>query len=123
MAYDRSMRQHATGQGRAGTGRRLPVFALVLLNASAGAMDKHDEGKRFEPGPPANSIREAPRANAGTPTDRIVRDIERKYGAKVLKDPKERDVKGRKVIVLTLIDDKKGRVWEVRVDAETGEEL
>ena len=122
MAYDRRMRQHATGLGRAGTGRRLPVFALVLLSASAGAMEKPDGNKGFEAGPPANSIREPPRA-AGESKDRDVRDLERKYGAKVLKGPKEREIDGRKVLVLTLIDDKKGRVWEVRVDPQTGEEL
>jgi NitT/TauT family transport system substrate-binding protein len=32
-------------------------------------------------------------------------------------------LKGRKVLVLTLLDDKKGRVFEVRVDVETGKEL
>lgn len=123
MAYDRRMRQHATGLGRAGTGRRLPVFALVLLSASAGAMDKRDGNKGFDPGPPANSMRAPPRTMAGESKDRVVRDLEKKYGAKVLKGPKEREINGRKVLVLTLIDDKKGRVWEVRVDAQTGEEL
>jgi hypothetical protein len=122
MAYDRRMRQHATGLGRALTGRRLPVFALVLLSASAGAMEKPDGNKGFETGPPTKSIRETPRA-AGESKDRIVRDLERKYSAKVLKGPKEREIDGRKVLVFTLLVDKEGRVKEVQVDAETGKEL
>ena len=36
----------------------------------------------------------------------IVRNLERKYSAKVLKGPKEVEIEGRKVLVFTLIDDK-----------------
>jgi hypothetical protein len=69
------------------------------------------------------AIRPPPRAMAQKSTDRIVRDIERKHKAKVVKDPEEREIDGRRVLVLRLLDDKKGKIWEVRVDAETGKEL
>jgi hypothetical protein len=117
------MRQHATAGRRAGTGRTLPVLALALLSVTAAALDKREAAPLFEAGPPANSMREPPRPLAGDAKDRIVRNLERKYNAKVLKGPKEIEIDGRKVLVLTLISDKKGNVKEVKVDAQTGEEL
>jgi hypothetical protein len=117
------MRRHATAWKRTGTGRVLPVLVLALVSVTAAALDRREGIPRFEAGPPANSMREPPRAMAGDAKDRIVRNLERKYNAKVLKGPKEVEIEGRKVLVFTLLDDKKGKVKEVRVDAQTGEEL
>ena len=101
-------------------GRTLSALAAVAL-----AMPATAQAPRQVPGaaPPVQGIREPSRALAGDTNDRIVRQIEAKYGAKLMKNPKEREIKGRKVLVLTLLDDRKGRVFEVRVDVETGKEL
>jgi hypothetical protein len=131
MAYDTSMRVQARPGHRRGTGRTLPVLAFALLSAAgsaagaAGAFDKREPAPVFDStAAPAQGVREGVRMAAGSKSaDRIVQDIERKYKAKVVKDPETREVNGRKVLVLRLYDDKKGRVWEVRVDAETGKEL
>jgi uncharacterized membrane protein YkoI len=53
--------------------------------------------------------------------DRIVEAIQRKYAARVVKIT-EIVVDGRRVYSLRLLSDG-GRVWMVRVDAETGQEL
>lgn len=98
----------------------------MLLALPAAAQAPGEVAPIFKPGaalPPVQSIREPTRPMAGNTTDRIVRQIEAKYDAKLMKNPKEREIKGRKVLVLTLLDDKKGRVFEVRVDVETGKEL
>ncbi|HWL61608.1 MAG TPA: hypothetical protein VNQ32_02340 [Steroidobacteraceae bacterium] len=105
-------------------GRTLPALAVALLAMPAMAQAPGGVPPVFEPAaPPAQGIREPARPLAGDTTDRIVRQVEAKYGAKLMKNPKEREIKGRKVLVLTLLDDRKGRVFEVRVDVETGKEL
>jgi hypothetical protein len=119
------MRPSAVFDHAARTGRKLPVLALALLLAPlAGAGESSGPGRVFErEAAPVQGIREAPRAAAEKSTDRIVRDVEKKHKAKVIKDPEVRQIDGRRVLVLRLYDEKKGRVWEVRVDAETGKEL
>jgi uncharacterized membrane protein YkoI len=52
--------------------------------------------------------------------DRIVEAIQRKYNAQVVKVT-EIVVDGRRVYSLRLLSD--NRVWMIRVDAETGQEL
>lgn len=122
MAYDRTMKSPHNLAQRAG--RTLPALAAMLLVLPASAQAPVDVAPVFRPGAaPVQGIREPARPLAGNTTDRIVRDVEAKYGAKLMKNPKEREIKGRKVLVLTLLDDKKGRVFEVRVDVETGKEL
>lgn len=123
MAYDSGMSPQGTSIPRRRTGRWLPVLAVsVLLAPVAGAMEKRDMGPVFEPDDvPVQGIRQPPRAMAEKSSDRIVRDIERRHKAKVVKVSEERDDDGRRVLVMRLVDDK--RVKEVRVDAETGKEL
>lgn len=123
MAYDSNMKLPLNRAHWAG--RTLPALAAMLLALPASAQAPGAVPPVFKRGAaaPAQGIREPVRALAGDSTDRIVRDVEAKYGAKLMKNPKEREIKGRKVLVLTLLDDKKGRVFEVRVDAETGKEL
>ena len=53
--------------------------------------------------------------------DRIVAAAEQRHRAQVVK-VEETSVKGRRVYVLRLMS-KEGRVWNIRVDAETGGEL
>lgn len=115
MAYDRSMSQRPLSR-HPRTGSLLPVLGVLLL-ASPGIT----LAQRFEPGPPAKSVREPPRTAATKGADRIVREIERKYDARVVRQEMS-EVEGRKVLVLRLLSED-GRVWRVRVDAESGKEL
>lgn len=114
------MSKRTTWRVRAGTGI-LPVFAFVLFATPAAALEPRAEGSgRFDPGGPAMSVREPPRAVAAKSADRIVREVEKKYGARVVRqEMKERN--GRRVLVLRLDDGR--RVWKVEVDPETGKEL
>jgi hypothetical protein len=122
MAYDSAMKLHSNRHGWAG--RILPALAVMLLALPASAQAPGGGPPVFRAGAaPVQGIREPARPLAGDVTDRIVRDVEARHGAKLMKNPKEREIKGRKVLVLTLLDDKKGRVFEVRVDVETGKEL
>jgi hypothetical protein len=100
----------AHGEGTIGA---LPQLVFLLF----GALAFHAAALR------AQEVLSPAQPMAGNPSDRVVREIERKYGAKLVKNPRETEVKGRKVLIVTLIDDEKGRVFEVRVDAETGKEL
>lgn len=120
MAYDSNMKLQLKRAGRT-----LPALGAMLLALPASAQAPGGVPPVFRPGaaPPVQAIREPARPLAGDTTDRIVRDVEARHGAKLMKNPKEREIKGRKVLVLTLLDDKKGRVFEVRVDVETGKEL
>lgn len=124
IAYDNGMtRQHHPGRGAR---TRALVLALALLTGAAtGAAEKGKLG-RFDPGSPASSVREPPRMSAEKSAersaDRIVQNIERKYRAKVVRQETREDG-DRKVLVLRLLSDKEGRVWTVRVDAQSGEEL
>ncbi|MFO7326383.1 MAG: PepSY domain-containing protein [Pseudomonadota bacterium] len=100
----------------------LPVLAVLLLAAPAQALEPRREPRepRFEPGSPAMGVREPTRATAEKSPDRIIRDIEKKYGARVVRQQmKERN--GRQVLVLRLDDGR--RVWKVEVDPVTGREL
>jgi uncharacterized membrane protein YkoI len=96
------------------------VALLPVQSAQAG------EGWRaFRPeGPPVLGVREPPRlaATAGVSVDRVIAEVERRYKARVV-DHKEVEVNGRRVIVLRLYSEKDGRVWTVRIDAETGREV
>ena len=113
------MSKRTTWRVRARTGI-LPVLAFVLFATPAAALESRGEGGgRFDPGGPAKSVREPPRAVAGKSADRIVREVEKKYGARVVRqEMKERN--GRRVLVLRLDDGR--RVWKVEVDPETGKE-
>ncbi len=119
MAYDRRMTRRSN-RVSAGTGRLLPVLAFSLLSASAAALEPRDEGGRFDPGGPAMGVREPPRAVAAQSPDRIIRQIEKKYDARVVRQ-EMKDRKGRRILVLRLDDGRK--VWKVEVDPETGKEL
>jgi len=123
MAYDRRMANQATAPRWVRVGS-LPALVLFLsMSSLAGAMEQREIAPVFEPAePPVQAAREPPRMAAGKSVDRIVQDIQKKYGAKVLKQEMVQD-KERQVLRLQLYDEKKGRVWYVQVDAATGKEL
>jgi hypothetical protein len=111
------MGRFTTRLGRTGIGRMLPVLAALLIALPAGALEPRRE-PRFEPGSPPLGVREPPRQAAQNP-DRIIRDIEKKYDARVVRQ-QMKEHNGRKVLVLRLDDGR--RVWKVEVDPVTGKE-
>ena len=63
-------------------------------------------------------LREPPRMLAGISLDQAIESAERRYRARVVRAD-EVNQQGRRVYVLRLLSEE-GRVWTVRVDAETG---
>jgi hypothetical protein len=108
------MRRKSTATRSARAGRVLPALGIASVLASA--------GWALEAPAPAQGIVEPPRSTADRTVDKIIQRVEKKHSAKVITHD-EREDKGRKVLVLKLYDEKKGRVWEVRVDVESGKEL
>src|SRR5690606_30208317 len=116
MAYDRTMSMRRASRVRAGAGI-LPVLACLLFTTPASALEARGEGGRFEREGPGMSVREPARSAAERSPDRIVRQVEKKYGARVVRQ-EMKDRNGRRVLVLRLDDGRK--VWKVEVDPETG---
>lgn len=65
---------------------------------------------------------EPPRQQGGISRDRAIADAEKRHRAQVLR-AEDSVVDGRRVYVLRLMSKTEGRVWTVRVDAESGKEL
>lgn len=127
----------ARGRWRHWTGRVLPVLGAALLTmAPAHAKDKrkrHQDTEspaqaeppaRSEPppgdAPPRDSLREPPHATSGVSLDRVIEQVEKRHHARVVRYEKSAS-DGRLLYVLRLLSDE-GRVWTVKVDAETGQE-
>jgi hypothetical protein len=90
---------------RAGT--LLPALLLCILPLVTQAMEA------------PIGIRENPRAAAtGISVDQAIEIAERRYRARVVR-AESKEQQGRRVYVLRLLSEE-GRVWTVRVDAETG---
>lgn len=72
---------------------------------------------------PVQGIREAPRGEAPpvTSVDRIIEQVERRHKAKVVRVDKKRS--GDKQVYELRLLSEEGRVWTVKVDAETGKEI
>jgi hypothetical protein len=68
---------------------------------------------------PAAGFAEPPRSVAGISMDEAIRIARRRLDASVTQYS-EAFVNGRRVYVLRMYAEKDGRVWTVRVDAETG---
>jgi len=117
------MKQAATSTWRHWAGRILPVLGvgLLLLQPATGFAKDKKKFRLADP-VPVQGMREPPRAMAAVSVDRIISDIERRYNARVV-DHKESQSNGRRVHVLKLYSEKNGKVWTVRVDAETGREM
>jgi hypothetical protein len=96
----------------------LVLCAGLLLHAPAQAFGGKHGKHRLDA--PETGLREPPRLAAGgaASADRIIEQIERRYRARVVRF-EETQMNGRRVYVLRLLSDE-GRVWTVRVDADTG---
>jgi uncharacterized membrane protein YkoI len=117
------MKQAATSRWRQRAGRILPVLGvgLLLLQPALGLAKDKKKLRLVDP-VPVQGMREPPRVMAAVSVDRIISDVERRYKARVV-DHKESEFNGRRVHVLKLYSEKNGKVWTVRVDAETGREM
>jgi uncharacterized membrane protein YkoI len=83
-------------------------------------------GKKSKNAPPVQNMREPSRAEPRAERrivseDRVIAEIERRYKAKVVRSEPKR-VGDKQVYELRLLSEE-GRVWTVRVDAETGKEI
>ena len=101
---------------------RAAVAALMLLaiTPEAGAARKdrsHQDRHRVFAAPAVNE----PRAQSGLSKDQAIEVAERRYKARVVR-AEVSETNGRRVYVLRLLSEE-GRVWTVRIDAETGGEL
>ena len=97
---------------RSAKGMQAGVLAIVALLAFAPgvASAKHDKNHSDEP----------PRS-AGMSKDQAIEMAQRRYQARVVR-AEASDSGGRRVYVLRLLSDA-GRVWTVRIDAQTGSEF
>lgn len=96
----------------------LAVVALLALLPGIAAARK-DQGHQSS-GNAAES-RASPKAQSGISKDQAIEEAQRRYKARVVR-AEVSEANGRRVYVLRLLSDE-GRVWTVRVDAETGGEL
>jgi hypothetical protein len=104
---------------RAGIG--LPVLCIAL-GLHGAAMARPNFRLEAANDVPKQGLVQPPRLLAGLSQDRIIAIAEKRHaGAKVVR-VEEGTHKGRSIYVLRLLS-KEGRVWTVRVDAETGREL
>jgi hypothetical protein len=98
-------------------GTRLPALAFAVLFAVQAGAGVGWRGLSPDPGAPMG-IREPPRMLAGISMDQAIEMAERRYHARVVR-ASATEVNGRRVYVLRLLSEE-GRVWTIRVDAETG---
>ena len=101
----------------------LGFAALVPLASPAGeAKRDHPPERDRQEEPPGREDREAVRPGGNASVDRIIEQVERRYEARVVRVDRS-EVDGRPIYVLRLLSNKEGRVWVIRVDAETGKTL
>ncbi len=132
------MQRDAQRGWRHGVGRILPVLAVALLALgpahSKDKKKKHqdDDTQAAAPAPdapvrPADAPRpdspahEQPRAVPAVSLDRVISQVERRYKARVVRADKIQ--RGGKLVYELRLLSEEGRVWTVRVDAETGNEV
>lgn len=112
------MRKRAAGWGGVPLAAMLLVggamLAAAILPASA-ATRANEQGESV-----AGQSSPAARAFADSSLERIVDEVQRRYNARVVKVT-EVMVDGKRAYELRLLSEQ--RVWTVRVDAETGQEL
>ena len=88
------------------------IFVLAVLLPALGA------GAALASADARASAAAAPLAAAGISMDQAVKMVEQQFKARVVRAEAQRE-DGRTIYVLRLLDDS-GRVWTVRVDAESG---
>jgi uncharacterized membrane protein YkoI len=102
---------------RAG-GRSSALAVLVAVLAVAMPAVAHERNREFEDRGALSEVRQPPHMLAGISMDQAIQMAERRYRARVVRADVI-EMNGRRVYVLRLLSEQ-GRVWTVRVDAETG---
>jgi hypothetical protein len=109
----------AIGRWRARAGTVLAAL-LLGIGLQAPALAKKDvRGRTGEP--PLVVQLDGARTHAGTVLDRIIEAAEKRHRPARVRKWHEATINGRRVYVLRMQKD--GKVWEIKVDAETGKEL
>lgn len=106
-------------------GRMLPAMTLALLSALSVVHAAERPGRRPDQGqppiraePPTIGVREPSRGRRAISVDQAIAQVERRYNARVVR-AEQAEFNGRRIYVMRLLSEE-GRVWTVRVDAETG---
>jgi uncharacterized membrane protein YkoI len=89
------------------------AIALALAGVQPAAWAKPPHVDRHEP-----AGRESRHAEGGVSLDTVVRQMEQRFNARVVR-AETRQEKGRTVYVLRLLSED-GKVWTVKVDADSG---
>ena len=113
ITYDMPMR---SGKGVQGIG----VLAMLAMLALAPGLANARHNKDGHGGNASAESQDPPRAT-GISKDQAIEIAQRRYKARVVR-VEASDNGGRRVYVLRMLSDE-GRVWTVRMDAQTGSEL
>jgi uncharacterized membrane protein YkoI len=117
--------QHMQRQQRAG--RKLPALRVAAAALSAVALLSvvllsrpaiSAESLQPRQGDAPIGLREPPRSVPGLSMDQAIEIAEQRYRARVVR-ANAVEANGRRIYVLRLLSDE-GRVWTIRVDAQTG---
>jgi uncharacterized membrane protein YkoI len=99
------------------------VLAVVALFALAPdiASAKHDKNGHGDNGTASSAAAQDPPRSAGISKDQAIEIAQRRYKARVVR-AESADSGGRRAYVLRMLSDQ-GRVWTIRMDAQTGSEF
>jgi uncharacterized membrane protein YkoI len=116
ITYDMPMRQ-AKGVQSFG------VLAIVALLAFAPgfASAKHDKNGHGDNGNASSTEAQEPPKSAGISKDQAIEIAQHRYKARVVRADAS-ETGGRRTYVLRMLSEQ-GRVWTVRMDAQTGNEF
>jgi uncharacterized membrane protein YkoI len=109
---------------RLATGVLVALCATLAVHPVAQAMELQlqrgsGKDKKLEPPPK----REAAAPRAGLSVDRLIKQVESRYKARVVNVGKEKRTKdGRSYYEMRLLSEE-NRVWNIKVDAESGKTL
>ena len=114
ITYDRVMRR---GKGVQAIG----VLAMLAMLAFAPGLANARHEKNGHGGDASTAESQDPPRATGISKDQAIEIAQRRYKARVVR-AEATDSGGRRVYVLRMLSDE-GRVWTVRMDAQTGGEL
>jgi uncharacterized membrane protein YkoI len=103
--------------GKRGRARRI-LLALSVLSLLASPVLAKDHNKKHKSDDSPPGLRQPGPSGPGISLDRAIEIAERQYRARVVRGDAT-EINGRRVYVLRLLSEE-GRVWTVRVDAQSG---
>jgi len=105
---------------RLAAGLLVALCAVVTVAPAAQALELQRgarNGKKLEP-----PGRESAQPRAGLSVDRVIEQVESRYKARAVRVENKRTKDGRAYYEIRLLSDE-GRVWTIKVDAESGKTL